>query len=163
MQIDFQDFGPGTHVFSDGWVRRFHTMMISPGTYLETLLRDVRTAGGALEIRKFANAAEILQLPEQVIFNCTGLGSAALFGDTELVPIKGQLSILMPQPGVDYNLIGGNEYMFVRADGIALGGTYVKNQWDAAVDPAARDRMLAAHQRMFGRMRRLQDAAAAGG
>lgn len=156
MQIDFHDFGPGEHVFSDGWARRFHTMMISPGTYLATLLRDVQTAGGAVVIRKFENAAEILQLPEQVIFNCTGLGAGTLFGDKELIPIKGQLSILMPQPGVDYNLIGGNLYMFPRSDGIALGGTYARNQWDTAVDEVARDRILAGHRRMFDGMRRLQ-------
>lgn len=156
LQIDFQDFGPGEHVFSDGYARRFHTMMISPGPYLATLLRDVQSAGGNVVIRKFENAAEILQLPEQAIFNCTGLGAGKLFDDPELIPIKGQLSFLMPQPGVDYNLLGGNQYMFVRSDGIALGGTYSKNEWDTAVDPVVRDRMIAGHQRMFDGMRRLQ-------
>ncbi len=114
------------------------------------------SAGGNVVIRKFENAAEILQLPEQAIFNCTGLGAGKLFDDPELIPIKGQLSFLMPQPGVDYNLLGGNQYMFVRSDGIALGGTYSKNEWDTAVDPVVRDRMIAGHQRMFDGMRRLQ-------
>ncbi len=160
MQIDFRDFGPGEHVFSDGYARRFHTMMISPGTYLATLLQDVQIAGGEVAIRNFENASEIFQLPEQVIFNCTGLGAGELFADPELIPIKGQLSFLMPQQDVNYNLIGGDLYMFPRSDGIALGGTYAKNQWDTAVDIVARDRIVAAHQRLFDGMRQRQEIAA---
>jgi D-amino-acid oxidase len=37
-----------------------------------------------------------------VIFNCTGLGARALFGDQELTPIKGQLTVLLPQTEVNY-------------------------------------------------------------
>lgn len=156
MQIDFRDFAPGEHVFSAAYARRFHTMMISPATYLATLLLEVQIAGGEVVIRNFGSAGEILQLPEQAIFNCTGLGAGKLFSDAELIPIKGQLSILMPQPDVDYNLISGNMYMFPRSDGIALGGTYEKNLWDTSVDMVARDRLIAGHQRLFEGMRRRQ-------
>ena len=35
-----------------------------------------------------------------MVFNCTGLGSRALFGDNDLVPVRGQLEILLPQPEI---------------------------------------------------------------
>ena len=39
-----------------------------------------------------------------MIFNCTGLGSRELFKDEELVPVRGQLEVLLPQPEIDYCL-----------------------------------------------------------
>jgi D-amino-acid oxidase len=156
MQIDFKDFGPGEHVFSHGYARRFYSMMIEPAPYLARLTEAFRTAGGTVKVRSFANAAEILELPQPVIFNCTGLGAGALFGDRELMPIKGQLTFLMPQPEVKYNLLSGELYMFPRTDGILLGGTYQHGQWDLAPDLAAKSRILAAQRALFQRMAALQ-------
>lgn len=159
MQVDFRDFGPGEHCFPARHARRYSTMLIEPATFLSTLLRDVQSAGGRVELRYFANAAEVLRLPESVIFNCSGLGARELFGDEELIPIKGQLSFLLPQPEVQYNLLSQAGYMFPRSDGILLGGTYERGQWDLTPDPAVRDRMLDGHQALFARMRDLQAAA----
>ena len=108
MQVDFRDFAPGEHAFSQGYARRFYSMFIEPATYLAKLTETFRTAGGAVMIRSFADAAEVLALPQPVIFNCTGLGAGALFGDLEMIPIKGQLTFLLPQPAVKYNLISGD-------------------------------------------------------
>ncbi len=156
MQVGFHDFGPGEHVFPARHARRFFTMMIEPSLYLNTLLLDVHTAGAKIEVRSFSSAEEILGLPHEVIFNCTGLGAGQLFHDPELVPIKGQLSLLLPQPGVDYNLITNSAYMFPRADGIVLGGTYEKGQWDATPTAEASQNILRSHQRLFSEMARLQ-------
>ena len=153
LQVNFRDFGPGEHVFSDGHVRRFHTMMIEPSRYLPKLMEEFRIAGGKLEVREFASADEVMALPEEVIFNCTGLGAGKLFGDTEIIPAKGQLSLLMPQPEVRYNLIFGDYYMFPRTDGIVLGGTFEKGNWDLVPNEAAKQRVLAAHQAAFARMK----------
>ncbi|WP_052574003.1 FAD-dependent oxidoreductase [Haloferula sp. BvORR071] len=155
-QIGFRDFGPGEHIFPAAYVRRFHTILIDPSIYLETLLRDVQVAGGAVEIRRFAGADEILKLPQQTIFNCTGLGARELFADSELTPIKGQLSILLPQPAVNYNLINGSYYMFPRADGVVLGGTFEKGNGDLAPDDAVKSRVIAGQRAMFEQMRENQ-------
>src|SRR5262249_14449780 len=56
-------------------------------------------------------------LAESVIVNCTGLGSMTLFDDRELVPVKGQLVVLVPQPEVTYTAGA----MMPRGDGIVLG------------------------------------------
>jgi len=59
------------------------------------------------------------QLAEPVVFNCTGLGARALFNDQELAPVKGQLTVLLPQPEVNYiALMEDDLYMFPRTDGI---------------------------------------------
>lgn len=156
MQVGFHDFGPGEHVFPANYARRFHTMMIEPSIYLPSLLVEVQEAGGKIEIRKMGNRDEMLALPHPVIFNCTGLGAKQLCDDPELMPIRGQLTLLLPQSGVNYNLISEDLYMFPRGDGIVLGGTYDKNQWDATPDMARRTRIVAAHREMFEGMRRIQ-------
>lgn len=156
MQVGFRDFGPGEHVFPANHARRFHTMMIEPSIYLPTLLAEVQEAGAHIVIRKLADRGEMLGLPHPVLFNCTGLGAKQLAEDPELMPIKGQLTFMIPQPEVNYNLISGDLYMFPRTDGILLGGTYGKNQWDATPDLAQRDRIVAAHREMFEGMRRIQ-------
>ena len=156
LQIGFRDFGPGEHIFPAAWARRFHTMMIEPATYLPALLDEVRQAGARISIRRFTGAGEVTSLPEGIIFNCTGLGSGKLFADPELIPIKGQLSFLIPQPAVDYNLITSDLYMFPRTDGILLGGSYEKGRWDTVPDEAIARRIVGGHQRLFGIMARNQ-------
>ena len=68
--------------------------------------------------------AEVRQLPERLVFNCTGLGAKALFNDDELTPVEGQLTFLLPQPEVEYSVVPESLYMFSRHDGIVLGGTH---------------------------------------
>jgi D-amino-acid oxidase len=156
LQVGFQDFGPGEHVFPAAYARRFHTMMIEPAVYLAELLGEVQEAGGRIVVREFSAEEEVLGLPESVIFNCTGLGAGTLFGDVELVPIKGQLSFLIPQPRVDYNLLTNLTYMFPRSDGILLGGTYEKGNWDPVPDDGMRKRIIESHRQLFEGMRRIQ-------
>lgn len=156
LQVGFRDFGPGEHVFPARFARRFHTMLIEPATYLENLMREVRDAGAKVEIRDFTSADEILRLPQPVIFNCTGLGARELFDDPELIPVKGQLSVLLPQPEVNYNLISDRFYMFPRSDGIILGGTYQRGRSDLAPDSDLRAQVLEGHRTIFTEMARLQ-------
>jgi D-amino-acid oxidase len=66
---------------------------------------------------------EILTLEEPVVVNCTGPGASRLFGDPDLVPIKGQLAVLVPQAEIDYIAQAGSFYVFPRRDGIILGGS----------------------------------------
>ena len=81
--------------------------------------------------------------------NCTGLGAAALFGDAELSPIKGQLTILRPQPEVDYIALAFGLYMFPRKDGIVLGGTFERGVATMEPNREAEERILAGHARFF--------------
>src|SRR3546814_12099097 len=85
---------PEEHPFPVGGVSRFDTLYVETGRFLRQLMRDIQIAGGRFAIRSFAAPAEIAALPERLVFNCTGLGARALFGDTELQPVRGQLAIL---------------------------------------------------------------------
>ncbi len=143
---------PAEHPFPVERLGRYDTMYVEPGRFLRELTEDIQIAGGKIALRRFNTPADLAALPERLVFNCTGLGSHQLFGDTELVPVRGQMAILLPQPEVRYAFTGDG-YMFPRADGILLGGTFERGQWDATPQAADIDRIIAGHQRLFGGFR----------
>ena len=144
---------PSEHPFPAKHVQVLNTMFIEPSIYLNTLLRDFYTAGGRIRRVTFATPNQISALLEPVVVNCTGLGARELFGDRDLMPIKGQLHVLVPQPEVDYAMVGGGLYMFPRRDGIILGGTFERGVETMEVNREAEQRILAGHQRIFSGMR----------
>ena len=147
---------PDEHPFSSPYVYRFVTMLIEPSVFLRRTMTDIREAGGRFVIRDFQDRSEVLSLDEPVIFNCTGLGAAALFGDTELVPIRGQLVFVPPDDRLDYLTVGGGEgtlYMFPRPDGILLGGTFERGASHLTADQATTDRIIREHARIAREMR----------
>jgi hypothetical protein len=141
------------HPFHFDYARRFYSMLIEPPIYLNAVMRDFLLAGGKIVVREFRDPAAIAALPEPVIVNCTGLGSRELFHDTELTPIKGQLTFLLPQPEVDYMVLAGGLYMFPRRDGILLGGTHERGVWSPDPDPEASVAILKGHMKIFAEMR----------
>lgn len=145
--------GADEHPFPVRTMTRYDTLYVEVGRYLRALTRDLQIAGGRIEIRDFATPADIAALPERLVFNCTGLGARALFGDQGLRPARGQLAILLPQPEIRYAFTGEAGYMFPRADGIVLGGTFELDQWETTPEPDAIARILAAHRQLFAGLR----------
>jgi D-amino-acid oxidase len=143
----------GNHPFSNNGVVRVYLMLIEPAIFLPAVLADFRIAGGRVTIRDFQELPAVHQLNESLIVNCTGLGAKALFGDEELIPIKGQLSILVPQPELNYMYIGGSGYMFPRSDGVLLGGTHERGIWTLGSDDAVITNMIEEHKRVADGMR----------
>jgi glycine/D-amino acid oxidase-like deaminating enzyme len=131
--------------FGFPFTRQFDSMLIEPHTYLRALLRDFYIAGGKVVVKEFRNREEVMRLAEPVIFNCTGLGSRDLFSDEKLIPVRGQLEVLLPQPEVDYCYLANGLYMFPRRDGIVLGGTWDHNNWNLAPDPEITTALLNGH------------------
>jgi glycine/D-amino acid oxidase-like deaminating enzyme len=149
---EMRDLSRDEHPFPDApfpRVRQFDGMLVEPHVYLARMLSDVRGAGGTVRVQEIADREAVRALPERIVFNCTGLGARALFGDEELVPIKGQLTFLLPQPEIGYTILMGSNYMFPRSDGILLGGTHEEGVWSLDPDPAARARILGEQQRFF--------------
>ena len=103
---DREVLGPGEHPFPTKYAIRRSNLRIEPSIYLDALVRDFLRCGGRIVIRKFDTPRDLLSLSEPVIVNCTGLGSKALFNDEELVPVKGQLTVLVPQTEVTYSASG---------------------------------------------------------
>ena len=131
-------------------IRRFTTMLVEPNTFLPAVERDFFLQGGSTVVRRFHSASLIAALSEPVVFNCTGLGARDLFGDKVLEPVRGQLTILEPQPDIDYiYLADGPLYMFPRNDGVVLGGTFEHDNWSTQPDLATQARILAGHEAVF--------------
>jgi D-amino-acid oxidase len=128
-------------------------LFIEPPTYLRSLVRDFHLAGGKIVVRGFNSPAELAALPQPVVVNCTGLGSRELFGDSELVPIKGQLTVLLPQPEVNYAIETRDLYMFPRSDGILLGGTFERGVDTLEPDFEAEKRILQGQRAIFDGMK----------
>jgi glycine/D-amino acid oxidase-like deaminating enzyme len=136
------------------YVYRRQSMLIEPAIYLNALLRDFQIAGGRVVIREFGSSRDVAALPEGVIYNCTGLGAGPLFGDTEIIPIRGQLTFLLPQPEIEYMTVGpGDIYMFPRKDGILLGGSHERGDARLEVDSKTTDRVLSQNRELFDGMR----------
>ena len=141
------------HPFPDQELAVYRTMYVEVGRYMAQLTEDFLRAGGRMQVRSFASPDELAQLPERLIFNCTGLGSRQLFGDEELGPVRGQIVMLEPQPQVQYAYTLPAGYMFPRADGIILGGTFEHGEWSTVPEPATVQRILQSHQQLFSSFR----------
>ncbi|MCY3610676.1 MAG: FAD-dependent oxidoreductase [Gemmatimonadetes bacterium] len=156
---EWEDLEGDEHPFPTRYARRVGTMFIEPPRYLRALLRDFRIAGGRVVVGEIEDLSQLAALTEPVIVNCTGLGAKALFGDGSLVPVKGQLVVLRPQPEVDYLTVGGgrfstegSQYMFPRSDGILLGGTFERGVESLEPDNAQTERILRNHRMFFQAM-----------
>jgi D-amino-acid oxidase len=153
MQPEIKDVPQGTHPFGNKFVRQFDGMIVEPPIYLPAMLTDFRIGGGKVVVREMKGLDEVRSLPEKLVFNCTGLGAKALFGDEELMPIRGQLTFLLPQPEVTYTTTYENTYMFSRRDGVLLGGTHEVGDWNLQPDMTTKAAILAKHAKLFDGMR----------
>jgi D-amino-acid oxidase len=157
-------FGPGEHPFGTKYAIRSPQIRIEPSIYLDNLVRDFQLWGGRIVVRKFDTPRDLMTLSEPIVMNCTGLGAKDLFGDQELVPLKGQLTVMVPQPEVTYHTNGGLHqppppgslgiHMMARSDGIVLGGTSQRGVWTLEPDEEERKRVVDSHIAVFGAMRR---------
>ena len=154
--------GPGEHPFGSRYAIRRNHLRIEPSIYLDALVRDFIHFGGRIEIRTFAEPRELAALSEPVVVNCTGLGAGELFGDRDLLPLKGQLTVLLPQDEVDYGIAGDlpdappgilGVHMQPRRDGIVLGGTSERGVWSLEPNREAMQLLVDAHQAVYAAMR----------
>ncbi|MBI4476047.1 MAG: FAD-dependent oxidoreductase [Acidobacteria bacterium] len=141
-------YGPGEHPFPGKYATQRKMIRIEPTSYLDALVRDFLTFGGRLVIRTFDAPRDLMTLDESLIINCTGLGSRALFGDETMIPVKGQLVVLVPQLEVDYSCRA-----MPRRDGIALGSTQERGVWTLEPNEAERARVMEACIKFYSAMR----------
>jgi glycine/D-amino acid oxidase-like deaminating enzyme len=153
MYPEFRTLNRDEHPFPASHARHFATMFIEPPVYLPAVMHDYYVAGGKIVVRTFAECADLMSLDQPVVINCTGLGSRELFGDTELIPAKGQLSVLLPQADINYLMLYQGIYMFPRKDGVLLGGTFERNTSTLTPNEAEGARILQRHQTFFAGMK----------
>ena len=149
---DFKQFDGGELPFNTPSVLRWSTLLIEPPIYMTAVLEDFLSAQGKVVVRDFPDLKSVLELPEPVIMNCSGLGAKFLFDDEEMFPIKGQLTILLPQPEIDYIVdIPGS--VVPRADGLVLGGTYEPGEWSLEPNMEAMRKYMNRHMDFAARMK----------
>ena len=144
---------PDEHPFPVARAIAFDTMYVETPRFMAELAADFLRGGGKIKMRRFADLTEVATLPETLIFNCTGIGARQLAGDEGLVPVRGQLAVLAPQPDIQYAFSGNAGYMFPRKDGVLLGGTFERGEWDATPQPDDIARILSRHRRLFAGLR----------
>jgi len=150
--------GPGEHPFPTKYATRTLALSIEPSIYLDVLVRDFLQFGGRIVIRKFDTPRDLMTLTEPVVVNCTGLGSFTLFDDQELLPVKGQLTAMVPQPEVNYRASGPsssgeNATMNSRSDGLIIGNLQDPGNWSLEPDEEVRRRNVNAAIEFFSAMR----------
>jgi glycine/D-amino acid oxidase-like deaminating enzyme len=162
FDIGREILGPGEHPFGTTYAIRSPQIRIEPSIYLDNLMRDFTLFGGKIVMRKFDTPRDLMTLREPIVMNCTGLGARDLFGDQELIPLKGQLTVMVPQPEVQYHTNGGvppvpgaslGIHMMARSDGIILGGTSQRGVWTLEPDDDERKRVVESHMAVFSAMR----------
>jgi glycine/D-amino acid oxidase-like deaminating enzyme len=115
-----EDFGPGSHPFSERYLRRNTLMMFNISAYARLLMEDFVANGGKIEIAEFHTPADFVKLREKVLINATGYGARALFGDESIVPVRGQLARMIPQPEINYGLFYKGVSFVPRRDGLVF-------------------------------------------
>lgn len=115
-----EDIAPGAHPFGVPYVRRSTSMVFNIASYQRVLVQEFVAEGGRILPSVFHSAGDFASLPEATLVNCTGYGARQLLGDETLVPVRGQLALLIPQPEVRYGLSGEDVSMVPRRDGIVV-------------------------------------------
>jgi len=126
--------------------------------YAHTLMTDFRLAGGKIVMREFHDPSEFGQLPQKVVINCTGYGARALMRDNSVVPVRGQIGWLIPQPEVNYGLFYNGVSVVSRTDGIVMqqlegGDMRGYNDDHEVVDRAEADQAVGVVAELMRRMR----------
>ena len=150
VRLDSVLLMPGEHPFGTPYATQHPTLRFEPSIYLDALMRDVHDSGGRIVIRAFDTPRDLMSLAEPLIVNCAGLGAKTLFGDEQLVPVKGQLTVLEPQPEVTCMIEG----MLPRSDGIVLNGAMQRrDEWGLEVDEAHQEWVVQRYRTIFDAMR----------
>ena len=110
----------GATPFKGTSAARSEIMVFNIAGYAHTLMNDFLIAGGQYRWADFRSPGQIAALGHKVVINCTGLGAKALWKDETLVPIRGQLQRLIPQPDVRYGLVYRNILTVPRSDGLVV-------------------------------------------
>lgn len=111
---------PGSHPFPTKFARRNSSLTFNIAGYSRQLVHDFLVEGGKIEHIEFHEPNELTQLPQKVIINATGYGARALWKDESIVPVRGQIGWLIPQPEVNYGVSYKGVDILSRRDGIVV-------------------------------------------
>jgi len=152
-----QNLPPGSHPFPTRYARRNSNLTFNIAGYSRQLVNDFLVEGGRIEHAEFHSPAELSQLSQKVVINATGYGARALWNDESIVPVRGQIAWLIPQPEVNYGVQYRNVNILSRRDGIVvqdlgIGDMEGYNNADEQPDRAAAESAVRVVAELYGRM-----------
>lgn len=146
----------GQHPFPTRYARRATLPMFNIAAYGHTLMNDFLVGGGRFELMEFQTPAQLATLKQKVVINCTGYGARALWKDESVVPVRGQIAWLIPQPEVGYGVMYRGVSTVSRRDGMAVqvmgrDESYGYNDGNEAPDRAESEAAVATIATLFQR------------
>ena len=152
-----QDLPPGSHPFPTRYARRNSSLAFNIAGYSRQLVTDFLVEGGKIERVEFHSPSELNQVAQKVVINATGYGARALWKDESIVPVRGQIAWLIPQPEVNYGVFYKNVSILARRDGIVVqdGGTGEMDGYNDAnenPDRSAAESAVQVVAELYGRM-----------
>jgi len=158
IHTHWQSVDPAHTPFPTPGIIRGSQLIFNIADYARQLLNDFLIAGGQIETREFHSPADLAALPQPVIINCTGYDARKLFADDSIIPIRGQIGWLVPQPEVRYNLYYQDLILVSRRDGIAVQTNPLDDDtgWNDATeipDRAATEDAIRRTQALYARMK----------
>jgi len=137
--------------FDNGVIKEckiFDSLAIDGKIFMDQLFAKVIAKGGKVVEKQFNSLADINALEEEIVVNCTSLGSRELFGDQEMKGARGQMIDFKPQKGVDFmfcqNVPNSNYWITIHPweDRIILGGNFEDGEEECIVDQSVIDTIL---------------------
>jgi hypothetical protein len=116
----FEMLPAGSHPFPTTFAGRTSSMTFNVADYSRQLMNDFLIAGGAIETREFHSPQEVASVAQPVIINCPGYGGRQLWSDASIIPVRGQIAWLIPQPGATYGVFYKDVNVIARRDGIVV-------------------------------------------
>ena len=150
----WSDGDPERDPFGEKVRRKGPVMVFNISRYNDRLVQQFQRGGGQIVRRSFADRAQVLALQEPVIVNCMGQGAQEIWGADDLVPVRGQINWLLPQPNARYALYFDGVSAVSRRDGVVVQYLGPNEDWgygdpSEQADPAETDRALATLRRAY--------------
>lgn len=115
-----QELPEGATPFPVKYVTRSESMQFNIADYSHTLMTGFLTAGGKFVRKEFHASNDLTRLKEKVVINCPGYAAREWWNDNSIVPVRGQISWLIPQPEVNYGFYYKGVSILSRRDGIVV-------------------------------------------
>jgi glycine/D-amino acid oxidase-like deaminating enzyme len=133
-------------------------MQFNIADYGHILMSDFRAAGGKFVRMEFHSPADFAHLKEKVVINCPGYGARALCRDESVVPVRGQIGWLIPQPEVNYGLFYNGVSTLARRDGIVVqvlegGDMRGYNNDNETIDRSESEKAVATIDELYSRFK----------
>jgi glycine/D-amino acid oxidase-like deaminating enzyme len=153
-----QELPPGSHPFPTKYAQRSSTLTFNIADYSRQLVTDFLLEGGKIQYAEFHSPSELAQLPQKTIINATGYGARALWNDESIVPVRGQIAWLLPQPEVNYAVFYNGLAIISRRDGIVVqdrgkGDMEGYNDTNETPDRAAAEASIKVVADLYNRMK----------